>query len=42
MDEQIEKLINQSGGEGRYQIVILILGFWIWNSNSLIQTSIQF
>ena len=40
MDEQIEKLINQSGGEGRYQIVILILGFWIWNSNSLIQTSI--
>ena len=40
MDEQIEKLINQSGGEGHYQIVILILGFWIWNSNSLIQTSI--
>ena len=40
MDEQIEKLINQSGGSGLYQIVILILGFWIWNSNSLIHTSI--
>ena len=40
MDEQIEKLINQSGGSGRYQIIILIIGFWIWNSLSLIQTSI--
>ena len=40
MDEQIEKLYNLSGGAGRYQIVILIIGFWIWNSLSLIQTSI--
>ena len=40
MDEQIEKLINRSGGAGCYQIMILIIGFWIWNSNSLIQTSI--
>ena len=41
MDEQLEKLINQSGGAGRYQIIILIIGFWIWNSLSLIQTSIS-
>ena len=40
MDEQIEKLIDQSGGTGRYQIIILIIGFWIWNSISLIQTSL--
>ena len=40
MDEQIEKLINKSGGTGRYQIIILIIGFWVWNSISLIQTSI--
>ena len=40
MDEQIEKLINKAGGTGRYQIIILIIGFWIWNSISLIQTSI--
>ena len=40
MDEQIEKLVNHSGGEGRYQITILIVGFFIWNSLSLIQTSI--
>ena len=36
MDEQIEKLVNHSGGEGRYQITILIVGFFIWNSLSLI------
>ena len=40
MDEQIEKLYNLSGGAGRYQILILVIGFWIWNSLSLIQTSI--
>ena len=40
MDEQIEKLVNHSGGAGRYQIIILIIGFFIWNSLSLIQTSI--
>ena len=41
MDEQIEKLINQSGGAGRYQYMILIIGFLVWNSLSLIQTSIS-
>ena len=40
MDEQIEKLVNHSGGAGRYQIIILIIGFFIWNSLSLIQTSL--
>ena len=40
MDEQIEKLVNYSGGAGRYQIIILIIGFFIWNSLSLVQTSI--
>ena len=40
MDEQIEKLVNQSGGAGRYQIIILIIGFFVWNSLSLIQTSL--
>ena len=40
MDEQIEKLVNYSGGAGRYQIIILIIGFFIWNSLSLIQTSL--
>ena len=40
MDEQIEKLVNHSGGAGRYQIIILIIGFFVWNSLSLIQTSL--
>lgn len=40
MDEQIEKLYNLAGGAGRYQIVILIIGFFVWNSLSLIQASI--
>ena len=40
MDEQIEKLVNHSGGAGRYQIIILIIGFFVWNSLCLIQTSL--
>ena len=30
MDEKIEKLINHSGGYGKYQIIILIIGFFVW------------
>ena len=40
MDEQIEKLINHAGGAGRYQIIILIIGFFVWFSLSLHNTSI--
>ena len=40
MEEQIEKLINHAGGAGRYQIIILIIGFFIWQSLSLHNTSI--
>ena len=40
MDEQIEKLINHAGGAGRYQIILLIVGFFIWFSLSLHNTSI--
>jgi MFS family permease len=40
MDEQIEKLINHAGGAGRYQIIILIIGFFVWFSLSLHVTSI--
>lgn len=40
MEEQIEKLISHAGGAGRYQIIILIIGFFIWSSLSLHNTSI--
>lgn len=40
MDEQIEKLINSAGGTGRYQVIILLIGFFIWNSLSLHSTSL--
>ena len=40
MEEQIEKLINHAGGVGRYQIIVLIIGFFIWSSLSLHNTSI--
>ena len=40
MDEQIEKLIAHSGGAGRYQIILLIIFFFIWQSVSIHNTSI--
>ena len=40
MDDQIEKLISHAGGAGRYQIIILIIGFFVWSSLSLHNTSI--
>ena len=40
MEEQIEKLIGHAGGAGRYQIIILIVGFFIWSSLSIHNTSI--
>ncbi len=40
MEEQIEKLISHAGGAGRYQIIILMIGFFIWSSMSLHNTSI--
>ena len=40
MEEQIEKLICHAGGAGRYQIIILIVGFFIWQSLSMHNTSI--
>ena len=40
MEEQIEKLISHAGGAGRYQIIILMIGFFIWSSLSLHNTSI--
>ena len=40
MEEQIEKLICHAGGAGRYQIIILIIGFFIWQSLSIHNTSI--
>ena len=40
MEEQIEKLICHAGGSGRYQIIILIIGFFIWQSLSIHNTSI--
>ena len=40
MDEQIEKLIGHAGGAGRYQIIILMIGFFVWSSLSLHNTSI--
>ena len=40
MEKQIEKLIEYSGGEGRYQIIILIIFFFIWQSVSIHNTSI--
>jgi len=40
MDEQIEKLVSHAGGAGRYQIIILIIGFFVWSSLSLHNTSI--
>jgi predicted MFS family arabinose efflux permease len=39
MDEHIEKLIGHAGGAGRYQIIILIIGFFVWSSLSLHNTS---
>ena len=40
MEEQIEKLMGNAGGSGRYQILILIVGFFVWSSLSLHNTSI--
>ena len=40
MEDQIEKLICHAGGSGRYQIIILIIAFFIWQSMSLHNTSI--
>lgn len=40
MDDQIEKLIVHSGGAGRYQIIILLIGFFVWQCCSLHNTSI--
>ena len=40
MEEQIEKLINHAGGAGRYQIIILIIGFFIYSSLSFHNTSL--
>ena len=40
MDDQIEKLIVHAGGASRYQIIILIIGFFIWQSCSLHNTSV--
>ena len=40
MEEQIEKLINHAGGAGRYQILILIIGFFIYSSLSFHNTSL--
>ena len=40
MDEHIEKLIGHAGGAGRYQIIILIIGFFVWSSMSLHNTSV--
>jgi len=40
MDDQIEKLISHAGGAGRYQVIILIIGFFVWSSLSLHNTSI--
>ena len=40
MEEQIEKLIGHAGGAGRYQIIILIIGFFLWSSLSFHNTSI--
>ena len=40
MDEHIEKLITHAGGAGRYQIIILIIGFFVWSSLSLHNTSV--
>ena len=40
MEEQIEKLVNHAGGVGRYQIILLMIGFFIWSSLHLHNTSI--
>ena len=40
MDDQIEKLLGHAGGANRYQIIILIIGFFIWQSCSLHNTSV--
>ena len=40
MDDQIEKLIVHAGGSGRYQIIILLIGFFVWQCCSLHNTSI--
>ena len=40
MENQIEKLIAYSGGEGRYQILLLVIFFFIWQSVSIHNTSI--
>ena len=40
MEEQIEKLINYAGGANRYQIIMLIIGFFIWSSLSFHNTSL--
>ena len=40
MKEQIEKLVIYSGGAGLYQIIILIIGFFIWQCVSLHNTSL--
>ena len=40
MEEQIEKLTELAGGHHRYQIIILIVTFFIWSSNSIHITSL--
>ena len=40
MEEKIEKLIGHTGGAGRYQIIILIIGFFLWSSLSFHNTSL--
>ena len=40
MEEKIEKLLGHAGGAGRYQIIILIVGFFIWASLTIHGTSI--
>ena len=40
MDNQIEKLINNAGGSKRYQIILLIIAFFVWQSLSLHNTSL--
>ena len=40
MEDQIEKLVGHAGGSGRYQIIILMIGFFVWSCCSLHNTSI--
>ena len=40
MEEKVEKLLIHAGGAGLYQIIILIVGFFIWSSLTIHGTSI--